>query len=241
MIDTHCHLVPGVDDGPADEPEAIELARRLVADGIGSVICTPHYAHAFPYTYERAVERHDSLAAALAEQAIPLRTTLAAEVHPALAVSASVEEMRRRSIRGRFVLVEVLPDSPAAFFASAFARLGEVGLVPIFGHPERSRAVQRHIGTLDAVRHDGALVQVVAPSLLGRWGEDARAAAWRLVKTGRADLLASDAHGVRSRRPHLSEAADLIAGRLSPSVVAELTERKPALVLEGDSAGGDRP
>lgn len=231
MIDTHCHLISGVDDGPADEAESIELARRLVADGVSSVVCTPHYSHGFPYPHERAAERHASLAEALETQAIALRTTLAAEVHPALAVSAPIEELRTRSIAGRYVLVEVLADSPGPFFASAVTRLGEAGLVPIFGHPERSRAVQRHIGALDAARRDGALVQIVAPSLLGRWGHGARVAAWRLVDTGRADLLASDAHGVRRRRPHLGEAAGLIAERLSPSVVAELTERKPAAVL----------
>lgn len=233
MIDTHCHLIPGVDDGPRDETEAVELARRLVADGIDSVLCTPHYAHLFPYPHERAVEGHASLVAALESERIPLRTTLAAEVHPALAVSEPPEELRRRSIGGRYLLVEVLPDSPGPFFASAMDRLADAGLVPIFGHPERSRTVQRHIGALDAARKAGALVQVVAPSLLGRWGDDARTAAWRLVDTGRADLLASDAHGIRRRRPHLREAAQLVAERLSQSVVTELTERRPALVLEG--------
>lgn len=233
MIDTHCHLVPGVDDGPADQTEAIELARRLVADGVTSVVCTPHYSTYFRYEHEVAVERLDSLDAALQAEAIPLETRLAAEVHPALAVSAPMPELERRSIGGRFVIVEVLPDSPAPLFPAAITRLAEGGLVPIFAHPERSRAVQRHLGLIDGVRHEGGLVQVVAPSLLGRWGNDVRATAWRLVDTGRADLVASDAHRIRRRRVHLREAVELIDDRLSPAVSVELTERKPALVLEG--------
>ncbi len=235
MIDTHCHLVPGVDDGPADQTEAIELARRLVANGVSSVVCTPHYSTFFRYDHGTAAERLAALDTALQAEGIPLQTTLAAEVHPTLAVSAPIEELQRRSIGGRFVLVEVLPDSPAPLFASAITRLAEAGLVPIFGHPERSRTLQRHLGLLDNVRRDGGLIQVVAPSLLGRWGDDVRATAWRLVDTGRADLLGSDAHGIRRRRAHLREAVDLIADRLSPAVSAELTERKPALVLQGIS------
>ncbi len=77
------------------------------------------------------------------------------------------------------------------------------------------------------------MLQVVAPSLVGRWGPDTQTAAWRLVDTGRADLLGSDAHGARRRRPHVRAACRLIEERLGAAVVEELTEVKPRLVLDG--------
>lgn len=233
MIDTHCHLVPGVDDGPADQREAVELARALAADGVTGVVCTPHYARMFPFRWESAVERLASLSSALEATGTHLDLTLAAEIHPALAVSAPLEELQRRSIAGRFAVVEVLHDSPAPFFASASARLAEAGLLPIFAHPERCGAVQRHIGLVDEARHHGALIQVVAPSLIGRWGDDVTAAAWRLVDTGRTDLIGSDAHGVRRRRVHLRHAADLIEEKVGPAVVDLLLEQNPRTVLSG--------
>jgi protein-tyrosine phosphatase len=233
LIDTHCHLVPGVDDGPADQAEAVALARSLVADGVSEVVCTPHYSAHFPYELETAVERLDSLNLALIADDVPLTTILAAEVHPTLAVSAPLPELQRRSIGGRFVVVEALPDSPAPLFASASTRLAEAGLVPVFAHPERTRAVQRHPALLDPFRQNGALLQIVAPSLLGRWGDDVRATAWRLVDTGRADLVGSDAHGMRRRRVHLREAMDLIHVRLGPEVVSRLTEETPRRLLAG--------
>jgi protein-tyrosine phosphatase len=95
--------------------------------------------------------------------------------------------------------------------------------------------VQRHLGVLDPFRADGALLQVVAPSLLGRWGPEVEAAAWHLVDTGRADLLGSDAHSTRRRRPHLSEVRDLIAERLGDGVLSELTERRPRLLFDSDA------
>lgn len=233
MIDTHCHLIPGVDDGPAEQTEALELARVLIADGVSEVICTPHYSRFFTYPHEVAADRLASLEEALGLAGLPLALTLAAEVHPALAVSAPVEELRRRSIADRFVVVEVLPDSPGPLFAAAIDRLAETGMTPVFAHPERSRVVQRHPALLDAVRRDGGLVQVVAPSLLGRWGDDVREAAWRLVDTGRADLVGSDAHGARRRRAHLREAADLIEARLGHAVATALTLETPRAVLDG--------
>jgi protein-tyrosine phosphatase len=233
LIDTHCHLLPGLDDGPKNKREALDLARSLVAQGVTGVLCTPHYSRLFHTSHTEASGRFAELTIGLLSSGLPLEVSLAAEVDPAHSVSAPLEELARRAIAGRFLLVEVLPDSPPSFFAAVYERIQAASLVPIFGHPERSRAVQRHPDVLDPLRRDGALVQVVAPSLLGRWGEEVAAAAWRLVDTGRADLLASDAHGPRRRRAHLLEAYELVEERLGSAVGTELTETKPRLVLAG--------
>ena len=230
MIDTHCHLLPGLDDGPGSLGEAVSLARSLTADGIQRVVCTPHYSPQFPTSHADAVAGLRALRAELA--GLGLETALAAEVSPGYAVSAPLDELRVRSLGGRFVVCEALADSQPAFFESALARLAEAALVPIFAHPERCRAVQRRIGLVDWARKRGALVQVVAPSLLGRWGGATSATAWRLIDTGRADLLASDAHGTRRRSVHLREAAALVTERLGAAVAATLTERRPAELLD---------
>jgi protein-tyrosine phosphatase len=234
MIDTHCHLLPGLDDGPSDEDDAVALARALVEQGVTDVICTPHYAGMFPTRHADALERHESLRARLDAEQIPLRTTVAAEVGPGYAASQPADELQPRSIRDRYLLVEVIPDTPLTFLQLAYDRLAEMGLLPVFGHPERCRALRKGIGVFDSLRADGALVQVVAPSLIGRWGRDAEATAWRLVDTGRADILASDAHSSRRRRPYLRQAADLIADRLGEQLVDELTLHRPAAVLKGE-------
>jgi protein-tyrosine phosphatase len=234
VIDTHCHLLPGLDDGPATADEAVELARALAADGVEAVVCTPHWSRRFPTEHAAARERLDELRTLLDGT---LRLELAAEVAPALAVEAAPETLAERSIAGRYVLVEVLSDTRPLLLEAVADRLAGAGLVPILGHPERSRAVQEDPGALDAARRGGALAQVVAPSLLGRWGESAERCAWRLVQTGRADLLASDAHGIERRRCHLAEAAAAVAGRVGGNVAAALTRDRPAAVLRGERPG----
>jgi protein-tyrosine phosphatase len=233
MIDTHCHLLPNVDDGPATQAEALELARLLERDGVSFVLCTPHYSRRHPTDHELAGERLLQLLGGMRSAGISLEAALAAEVSPGYAVSAPVEELAARSIASRFVLVEVQPDTPATFFAAVESRLADAGLHPIFAHPERCHAVQHRPSCLDAGRRNGSLVQVVAPSLVGRWGRAAGAAGWRLVDSGRADLIASDAHGSVWRQPHLRQAVALVSQRLGASVAAELTERNPSLVLAG--------
>lgn len=237
MIDTHCHLLPALDDGPGSEIEALELAAQLSQDGVSFVLCTPHYSHRHPTEHALALRRRDALAAAIEAAGLRLGVGVAAEVSAGFAVSAGGEELASRSVGRRFVLVEVQPDTEAGFFGAVEARLANLGLQPIFAHPERSIAVQRRPSLLDAVRRNGSLVQVVAPSLTGRWGGAAAVAAWRLVDSGRADLVASDSHGCGRRRPHLREAAQRIARRLGQNVASLLTERNPALVLDGGHPG----
>jgi protein-tyrosine phosphatase len=233
MIDTHCHLLPGLDDGPRTTGDAVKLVHRLQDDGIRRVLCTPHFSRMFPTRHEDAVSALEELRLQLARLGVPMELELAAEIGPAAALGAPLDEIIRRSISNRFVLVEVLPDTPAVTLETCFARLEGAGLTPIFAHPERSADVGRHLSLVDDIRRLGALIQVVAPSLLGRWGRGAASTAWQLVETRRVDLLGSDAHGFRRRRPHLQEASELVAARVGGDVVRELTDRGPAAILRG--------
>jgi protein-tyrosine phosphatase len=232
VIDTHCHLLPGLDDGPKTTEESLDLARSLVRDGIDRVVCTPHYSSQFPTGQADAEARLREFRPALDE--LGLQTELAAEVSPGHAVSAPLDELRARALGSRYLLVEVLRDTPAAFFDAAFARLAEISLLPLFGHPERCRALQKSRRLADRILDDGGVLQVVAPSLIGRFGDDAANAAWRLVDTGRASIVASDAHGTRRRSCHLGEAAGLVAARLGDAAADELTEQAPARLLAGE-------
>jgi protein-tyrosine phosphatase len=233
MIDTHCHLLPALDDGPATEAEAVALARRLSEGGVSFVLCTPHYSRRHQTSHAVAVAGLSLLKQTLTNAGIPLDAGVAAEVSPGYSVTAAVEDLAERSIAERFLLVEVQPDSSADFFEYVEARLAGAGLTPIFAHPERCHALQRRPSLLDAGRRNGSLVQVVAPSLMGRWGRPTEAIAWRLVDSGRADLVASDAHGCDRRRFHLGEVANLIAARLGRNLATRLTQENPALVIAG--------
>lgn len=233
MVDTHCHLLPGVDDGPRDDGEAVRLARALLRAGVRTVVCTPHFSRQFPTSRQRAAEGHERLRRALAGAEVELETTLAAEIGPAFALDAAPEQLRGRAIASRFLLVEARPDTPGRFFAAATRRLAGLGLEAVFAHPELSRAVRRDPTLLDEVRAEGALVQVVAPSLAGRFGTAVADTAWRLVRSGRADLVASDAHGGSRPASDLAVAAEELEHELGTEALDDLTERRPALVAAG--------
>ena len=231
MIDTHCHLLPGIDDGSRSDAEALRLARRLVADGVTTVVCTPHFSERYPTPVVVAQERHERLRRELDLVGIPLLTELAAEFSAGRALETPVDRLRPRSIGGRYVLVELVADTSPGTALELCSRLLPAGFVPVLAHPERSSAVQADPSLLERAKSEGALVQVVAPSLSGRWGNDVWKTGWHLVESGLADLVASDAHGVAATSPQFAAVAALVETRCGIERRQELTELAPRRLL----------
>lgn len=236
MIDTHCHLLAGVDDGPRTDAEALRLARKLVAEGVTTVLCTPHFSDQFPTPVVVAQERHERLRSELELVGIELKTHLAAELSVSRALETEPARLETRAFGGgRYLLVELVRDTPRAAVQDLCTRLGSIGLVPVLGHPERCAAVQGDAAVLDEAKAAGALVQVVAPSLSGRWGNDVWTVAWQLVEGGVANLVASDAHRASATSPQFASVAALIESRCGVERRLELTELAPRRLLAGSS------
>jgi protein-tyrosine phosphatase len=231
MIDTHCHLLPQLDDGPTTEPGAIRMARRLIGFGVRAVICTPHFSRRYPISVAAATERHDALRQALTSLGIELETHLAAEIGPELALTVPPEELTSRALPSGFAIVELVSATPASFVPALLQRFAELQLRPVLAHPERCLAVQKRPALLDEARLDGALVQIVGPSLFGPSPSGISATAWGLIDSGRADLLASDAHREHSSRVQLGPIGDLVQQRYGAAALEALTVTNPLRLL----------
>ncbi len=240
MIDTHCHLLTGLDDGPRSFNDSIRMARHLSATGVELVVCTPHFNARFPTPVETAVAALKRLGDALSTLEICLGLRLAAELDPASAIDASPAEIRNRRLAPGRVLVELVPGTTPKRIERIVERLAELDLAPVFAHPERCRAVQQQPGLLDGARSDGALIQVVASSLLPATSAAVGRTAWAMIETGRVDLVASDAHRPDSARLDLGQLREEIARRYGAPTAAELLSQAPARLLGIPVAGGDR-
>jgi protein-tyrosine phosphatase len=236
VIDTHCHLLWRIDDGPSSPMASVDLARAMVEQGVDVALCTPHYSTRFPTRTSATRARFEELGRSLAELGVRLRIALAAEVSSKLALSVPVEELRARSIGG-FVVVELEPGAAAQVPVLVADRLRRARLTVVFAHPERCRSVRLDPAGLDDARAGGALVQVVASCLVGRWGRDVAQCGWSLLDTGRVDLLASDAHSATGSVQRLREVVERVGLRYGREIVEQLTVRTPAEILSLEPAG----
>src|SRR5205085_11769131 len=94
VIDTHCHLLWRVDDGPGSQIDSIDLARLLVRQDVRAAVCTPHYSVRFPTRAAVMRERFEKLRLDLSDLGVTLRLALAAEVASKLALTVPLEELR---------------------------------------------------------------------------------------------------------------------------------------------------
>ena len=235
-VDLHLHLLPGVDDGPRDEREALEHAARMVREGVTEAVVTPHVGHPdFPLEVASIAARTRALRVALDRELIGLRIRPGGEIHPAGLATMGPGELgavAHGPPGARWVLAEVpFGGIDDAFLAGCRAvRANGFGLV--IAHPERAAGwAEEGRARLEGELVAGAVLQVNVCSLLGHHGPDVRASAQRLVREGAAYVLASDGHG--ARRPQtLRLGFDLAVAAGASSVQAwRLTQANPRFLL----------
>jgi protein-tyrosine phosphatase len=236
VIDLHCHLLPGIDDGARDLAVSLEMARMAVADGVTVVACTPHilpglYDNAGPQI--RAATQH--LQRALTQENIPLHLVTGADVHMVPDLAAGLQSGRLLSLAdSRYVLVEpphhVAPVRLEDFFFSLLV----AGYVPVLTHPERLSWIEVQYQAIQRMVRAGVWMQITAGSLAGNFGRTALRWANRMLDEGCVHLLASDAHDARARTPVLSKGRDLAASRVGVEEARHLVETRPLAILRND-------
>lgn len=242
MIDLHCHLLPGVDDGPKTWAEALALGAQLAEEGVTLAVATPHIFRArYPNPTPEVVRDHIArLNRALEGR---MRVLPGAEVRIVSEVRDWAERFSRASADGDrslllagapYMLLEFPPEIIPSGVERLFFDLLTIGVRPILAHPERHAVMRRRPERLRRFVEQGCGVQVDAPSLLGDHGAEAQRAAWRWIAEGLVHVVASDAHGPRTRPPKLRRAwADVV--RAHGEVVARaLFIENPRAIVEGE-------
>ncbi len=234
LIDLHCHILPGIDDGAPDLETALEMARIAVADGIVVTACTPHM---MPGVYDNQGPdvrlRISALQAALDEHGISLRLVTGADVHLQESLGARLNDGRLLSLNdSRYFLFEPPHYAAPPRLPEAVFDVMSAGYHPVLTHPERLSWIETHYEVIKTLAERGVWMQVTAGSLTGRFGRRPQYWAERMVAEGHVHILATDAHNLRGRTPILSEARDIIAQRLGEDEAENMVLNRPLCILE---------
>ena len=233
MIDIHCHLLPGIDDGPPTLEAALALAKALADDGITQAVTAPHV---FPGRFENwrssILEEHANFTAQLRQSGIALDVLCAGEVRltpEALELLARHELPFLGEVGGYRTLLLEMPDGQVPLGAMTFIqRLLQRKVKPVIVHPERNRGVMERPARLHPFVDAGCFVQVTAGSLVGQFGARAQAVAAELIDNGWVHAVASDAHNLTGRRPRMRDAAAWLTQHRGAVLSRQLTVLGPA-------------
>lgn len=236
MIDLHCHLLPGIDDGAKNLDAALSMARLAVNNGIDHAVMTPHINPGRYSNSRSSIEGEwRGFARDLREAGIPLQTSFAAEVRIApevLAMLAADEIPFLGEIDGyRVMLLEFphshIPPGSATFVEELLRRR----IRPLIAHPERNKEVMRNTAKVERLAHMGCLLQLTAGSLAGSFGRPARLCALQLVSHDACFAIASDAHNLKARIPDLRAGFKVALTIVGKKRALELVEGNPRMLV----------
>lgn len=235
MIDLHCHLLPGIDDGPETGAQALRLCRLAVADGITHAITTPHiHPGRWPNTRQTIAKGCARLQRELQKRNIPLQVGYAAEVRLTDEIMQQVEADEipfYGEVDGyRIMLLEfphghIIPGSDKLVLW-----LMQRKIRPLIAHPERNKQVMKDAALLQPFIDAGCWLQLTAGSVLGKFGDPAKATAHELLQADQVTAVASDGHNAGARRPVLAEAFEYIGQRYGESLARRLLLENPARI-----------
>jgi protein-tyrosine phosphatase len=239
MIDLHCHVLAGIDDGPETIAGSLELARASAALGTRSIVATPHVSWRYANDSVAIDRLVGETNAAFAEAGLQLEVIAGAEIAATKAADLAAEELSALALGdGPWLLIECPFSSVAIGLDRLVLELEEAGHRVVLAHPERCPAFHRDPQMLETLVRDGVLTSITAGSLVGRFGGSVERFALDLFEAEMVHNVASDAHDAEQRRPGMAE--ELQQAGLGP-LTEWLTEAMPAAMLAGDEQLPTRP
>jgi protein-tyrosine phosphatase len=235
--DIHCHLLPGVDDGARDWDESLAMSRLAVADGMTTMIATPHQLGSFadnraPQIRALTAELQQRLSAA----DIPLQVLPGGEIRieSGLLEQLDGDQVLTLGDHRRHVLLE-LPHEEYVPIETLLGDLAARQLTMILAHPERNGGLLTNPELIEPLVDAGCLMQVTAGSLCGILGPEPQQMAEWMVERGLVHFMSTDSHGVRTRRPLMGRAFERLCELADERTAHDLCSRFPGRVAAGRS------
>ena len=235
MFDIHCHILPGVDDGARNRWEARRMLELAYDEGITRIMATPHFgADMTKEVFARWEQRYEWLCKVAKEIDPKFKIYLGAEIY----YDSRVPKLLKRGYpltlnRTRYILVEFPIDMDMTYLSDALFNLQLAGYHPIVAHMERYQALQKE-SNVKALAQRGIRLQINTSTITGKSGKTLKKYALRLIKKGYIDLLGTDAHGAKSRRPQAQEAIQILDKKIGREKRELLCRRHFFQIVRGE-------
>jgi len=198
VVDIHCHIVPGVDDGAASLEMSLAMIEDARRSGVTSILTTPHIRGCMEDAFVHELHKQAFQTVLDAKPAMDLHLGGEVRVTPETHRVTDRPEFTADE-RSKYILLELEFDKVPSYFSQVLFEYRLHGITPIIAHPERNVGILKNPEyALDFVRQ-GAHLQVTTGSILGELGESFEQCAHLLLECGLVSMLSSDAHNTTTR------------------------------------------
>ncbi len=231
MIDIHCHLLYGVDDGPDSLEESKAMLAEAARQGVDTVILTPHYRQGmFPHDPD-TIRKHYAELLPIAKEA-GVRLFLGTEYHIDRETVENLKSGRCLPLAGsEYVLAEYSHGEDYAFIRETVQDLLFAGYVPVIAHAERYACLTEDPDLVEELRRAGALIQLNADAVLGKTGRVEKQFCRTVLDGGMADLVASDSHDLKHRPCQMEKCRRSIERKYGESAAERMFEKNQEQIV----------
>lgn len=236
LIDLHCHILPGVDDGAKDLPMALGMAQDAVKQGITHILLTPHHMDG-DYTNHKVdvIRKTAAFQEALVAAKIPLTVFPGQEVHLTgdLLKALDADDILFMDETGKYLLLELPHSGVPEYTEDMIFELMARGITPVIAHPERNHGFQENPDKLYDFVQMGCLTQLTSSSYLGVFGPNVEKLTSKIIESGMGFAFSSDAHNFKGRRFLMGEAFQKLS-KHEGERKAELFNSNAKAIINGD-------
>ena len=235
MYDIHNHLLPGVDDGPGDFLESIQICEVAQSQNTKMIIATPHRKDVTEnHSVHLIKDLVSNINGNLAQKKADIAVKLGMENHVDLDLIQEIENGRALTLNNSvYILVEMPWTDRPSYIERVIADLLQSGLIPVLAHPERMRLFEDERELLGELVRMGCKSQLTASSLYGKFGDKAQRVSVDMMTEGLIHVIASDTHMAEGQRCYDMDLGFKFAKQIIGSYKAtQMVESNPLAIFE---------
>lgn len=237
MVDLHCHLLPGVDDGSKSMAISLRLAREATENGVTHALLTPHHMNGRYVNHKQDVIRETAeFQKQLREHNILLTVFPGQEVriNGNLLEALDNDDILFADEDNRYLMLE-FPDDDVPYYTNRMIfDLQQRGITPVIVHPERNTIIMAKPDLLYGLLEKGCLSQITASSYVGTFGKKVERFSRQLIETGQGYIFASDAHNLPGRKYEMRQAFKKLQNEFGKSL-ADQYQQNARTIVNGEN------
>lgn len=233
MVDLHCHLLPGIDDGSKSMRTSLRLAREAAENGVTHALLTPHHLNGRYVNHKRdVIKKTKEFREQLEEHDIPLTVFPGQEVriNGQLLNALDEDDILFADTSNKYLMLE-FPDDDVPYYTNQMIfDLQQRGIIPVIVHPERNTRIMTEPDLLFQLLEKGCLSQITASSYVGTFGKKVKNFSYQLIEAGQGYVFASDAHDLPGRKYEMRQAFEKLQHEFGKDLVNQYQSNAQAII-----------